>query len=304
MECGAWSEELDLMRTALELCEDKEGLVYANLANSLGSMECERGHVEEAYKYANKSLQIRKALLPPDHVEVANGLNNYANIVFQELKPSACEKALELYDECIAISMKDEVHRQKFLHIPHTNIARVLRVLKRYDDSIEHANMSRSYAIAQMGEMTHFDGLADYHIGNALFDKGDYEKAEHHWTRALEAFKKENETHPTTTVARMKLSCIEMKKGEFAKAIANLQRLLVVAQLNEESKGDKGETARVTRKLAEAYELNGEIEKAKELKDSAESMRREIQGDRYPELPDDDLSLADKEMSPSEASFV
>lgn len=72
----------------------------------------------------------------------------------------------------------------------------------------------------------------------------------------------------------------------------NLQAGLVVAKLNEESKGDKGETARVTRKLAEAYELNGEISKAKELKESAELMRRKIQGDRFQELPDEDLSYA------------
>lgn len=159
MESGAWSEELDLMHTAMELCEDRESLVYANLANSLGQMECERSHIEEAHKYMDKSLQIRKALLPKDHVEIANGLNNYANILFQELKPGACEEALRLYDESITISMRDEVHRKKFLHIPHTNISRVLRVLKRYDESIEHANKSRSYAIAQMGAMTHFDGL-------------------------------------------------------------------------------------------------------------------------------------------------
>ena len=159
MESGAWPEELVLMRTAMELCEDKEGLVYANLANSLGQMECERSHVGEAYGYMEKSLKIRRTLLPEDHVEIANTINNYANIVFQELKPGACEKALKLYDECIAICMKDDEHRKKFLHVPHTNIARVLGVLKKHDESIQHANTSRAYAVAQMGAMTHFDGL-------------------------------------------------------------------------------------------------------------------------------------------------
>ena len=72
----------------------------------------------------------------------------------------------------------------------------------------------------------------------------------------------------------------------------NLQRILVVAKLNEESKDDRGETARVERKLAEAYELNGEIEKAKEHRESAESARRGIQGDRFREFPDEDLSYA------------
>ena len=148
MESGAWSEELELMQTAMELCTDKEGLVYANLANSLGQTECERSHVDEAHKYMGKSLEIRKRLLPADHVEVANGLNNFANIVFQELKPGACERALALYEQSIEISLMDDVHRTKFLHIPHTNISRVLRVLQRYDELIEHANTSRRYAVA------------------------------------------------------------------------------------------------------------------------------------------------------------
>lgn len=60
---------------------------------------------------------------------------------------------------------------------------------------------------------------ADYQVGNALFDKGDYDEAEHYWTRAFQVFRTENETHPTTTAARIKLSCIDMKRNEFAKAM-------------------------------------------------------------------------------------
>jgi len=101
MECGAWEEELELMRTALWLCKDKEGLIYANLANSLGEMECERGHIEEAHKYMDKSLEIRRRLLPPDHEEVANGLNNYANIIFQNLDTGDCETALEMFSNAL-----------------------------------------------------------------------------------------------------------------------------------------------------------------------------------------------------------
>ena len=67
---------------------------------------------------------------------------------------------------------------------------------------------------------------------------------------------------------------------------------MLVAKLNEKSKGDQGETARIIRKLAEAMELKGDHKAAKELKDSAESMRKAIQGERYYELPDSDLSYA------------
>jgi hypothetical protein len=71
-----------------------------------------------------------------------------------------------------------------------------------------------------------------------------------------------------------------------------LQRVLIIAELNEPSKGDKGETARIMRKLAEAHELNGDITEATNLKTRAEAMRKEIQGDRFDLLPDTDLSYA------------
>ena len=38
MECGAWQEELELMETVLEFCEDKNGVAYAILVNSWGSL--------------------------------------------------------------------------------------------------------------------------------------------------------------------------------------------------------------------------------------------------------------------------
>jgi hypothetical protein len=74
-----------------------------------------------------------------------------------------------------------------------------------------------------------------------------------------------------------------------------LQQLLVIAKLNESSKGDRGETARVLRKLAEAYQLRGlkgDADKATEFRNNAEAMRKEIQGSRFSSLEDNDLSYA------------
>jgi len=71
-----------------------------------------------------------------------------------------------------------------------------------------------------------------------------------------------------------------------------LRKVLIVAKLNQTFKGDKGEVARVQRKLAEALELKGEFDEALRQKLDAETMRKEIQGGRYHELPDNDLSYA------------
>lgn len=72
----------------------------------------------------------------------------------------------------------------------------------------------------------------------------------------------------------------------------DLSKILIIAQLNESSKGDKGETARALRKLAEAYELNGDQEQGSNYKLQAETIRKQIQGARFEKLPDEDQSYA------------
>lgn len=71
-----------------------------------------------------------------------------------------------------------------------------------------------------------------------------------------------------------------------------LRNVLLIARLNQPSKGDYGEVARIQRQLAKAHECRGDIEEAQRLMNEAENMRREIQGSRFKELPDCDLSYA------------
>lgn len=71
-----------------------------------------------------------------------------------------------------------------------------------------------------------------------------------------------------------------------------MRKVLIITKLNQPFKGDNGEVARVQRKLAEALELKGGVEEALALKLDAEAMRKEIQGLRFDELPDNDLSYA------------
>ena len=66
--------------------------------------------------------------------------------------------------------------------------------------------------------------------------------------------------------------------------------MIVICQLREKAKGDKGEIARVTRRLAEAMRLKGDYVEAERLKKEAEKMRHEIQKFRTWQLPDEDRS--------------
>lgn len=61
----------------------------------------------------------------------------------------------------------------------------------------------------------------------------------------------------------------------------------------ETSKGDKGDTARIKRKLAEALLiLDNEDAEGAALKKEAEEIRRELQRAEFDRLPDDDRSYS------------
>lgn len=58
--------------------------------------------------------------------------------------------------------------------------------------------------------------------------------------------------------------------------------------LSEKKKGDRGDTARHIRRLADALRLNGEEEEAEQRRLEAETIRKEVQGERFHTLPDDE----------------
>jgi TolA-binding protein len=56
-------------------------------------------------------------------------------------------------------------------------------------------------------------------VGNVLFDMAKYDDAEKHWLRALDLFMKENETHPVTNAARLKLGMIKSQRQDYDEAM-------------------------------------------------------------------------------------
>jgi isopenicillin N synthase-like dioxygenase len=65
-----------------------------------------------------------------------------------------------------------------------------------------------------------------------------------------------------------------------------LNKAILICQLNEAKKGDKGDTARFIRRLADAMEAKGNLAQAQLHRIQAEAIRQEIQGERFYRLPD------------------
>ncbi len=66
--------------------------------------------------------------------------------------------------------------------------------------------------------------------------------------------------------------------------------MLVLCDLRQRAKGDKGEIARTTRALSTALKLKGNTVEAEQLRESAEAMRLHIQKERAWKLPDEPRS--------------
>ena len=69
-----------------------------------------------------------------------------------------------------------------------------------------------------------------------------------------------------------------------------LRQTLYIAEFNAAAKGDNGEVARVSRKLATALYEQKDFTEARQLHKSAEEVRKQLQGALYSDLPDTDSS--------------
>ncbi|OCT46324.1 hypothetical protein CLCR_01350 [Cladophialophora carrionii] len=81
-----------------------------------------------------------------------------------------------------------------------------------------------------------------------------------------------------------------MKQARPEDAIPMLRQTLLICKLLEDARGDRRETARVMRRLAEALDLAGQSVEAAQYKEEAESIRKELQGARFDELGDTEQS--------------
>jgi hypothetical protein len=149
-------EEFELMNTAMKLCEDKDGLIYAHLCKSISCVEMERAYADAALPYIQKSLEIRQRLLPPDHEELANLFNNYGNMILQAYRENTSQEFIDLQLKAISIDMtKPKAERELILHIRHANTGRALRLLEKYEEAIWYIEEARKYALNNFGPEGH-----------------------------------------------------------------------------------------------------------------------------------------------------
>jgi tetratricopeptide (TPR) repeat protein len=161
LESGAWSEEIELMKAAWDICDDKQGLDFAHLCNTHGCIETERGNTDKSLGYLDTAIGIRRRLLGDDHIELAHSYNNYANAILQAYAtPHAAEDAIVFYLKAIVITNKQpEEQRLKVEYVWYLNISRAYLVLGQLDVALQYVDLGEKSVFSFFEPGSFLDGV-------------------------------------------------------------------------------------------------------------------------------------------------
>ncbi|KAJ5113782.1 hypothetical protein N7456_002316 [Penicillium angulare] len=224
---------------------------------------------------ASASCQdIREKLLPEDHEELANTYNNLANV---HLSVRGYEEALGLYMKAISIDKKKPPREmEQILYLRYLNVANTYAFMGKHKEARDYTEAGRELAIRIFGNDSHYAGVAEWVLARIDCAERDWCSAWDRYYRYYGIQRKSNPLHSYTAAAAYRLGWVALKRKRFEDA--------------QDSKGDNGEIARVTRKLAECAFYMGNSKKGESLSEIAENMRKELQDDYSGEYDDNDQS--------------
>jgi tetratricopeptide (TPR) repeat protein len=194
--------------------EREKGNIYCQL----GSVKGDQGEYQEAITFYDKSLEIYKQILPPNHLNLGV---SYANIgvVYNDMGnyPKALsyyEKALEIRQESLPSNHPDLASSYNNIGIVYKNMGDFPEALSSYEKALDiwqqslpsnHPNLAASYT----------------NIGNLYENMGDHPKALSSYEKALE-IKKQSlpSNYRDLATSYIALGMVYEKMKEYSKAIA------------------------------------------------------------------------------------
>ncbi len=102
-------------------------------------------------------------------------------------------------------------------------------------------------------------------LAHIALNEGDFETSYNHEKAALETFLKVQPTYHYVSAAYYRLGLARMAQKDYGEALDLFRNALDICQLNEVQKGDKGESARVLWRMAQAFGFQGQHKAREDL---------------------------------------
>ena len=153
-ELGTLKQCLKLLSVAYRTCDNKKSLLYATLLNTAAAVEEKRNHSDTALELHTIAREVREALLPADHEELANTYNNSSMSLMSKLR---LEEAEDLLLRALSIDFQKPAEAQKkILHTRYLNLGLLYTLMGRFHEARENIKMAEEFVISNFGEGSYY----------------------------------------------------------------------------------------------------------------------------------------------------
>ncbi|CAF4614037.1 unnamed protein product [Rotaria sp. Silwood2] len=195
----------------------------ADYNHKLGWAYDDMGEYSKALSSYERSLEIRKIALPPNHPDLASSYNNIG-VVYKEM--GEYSKALSSYERSLEIRKIALPPNHPDLASSYLNIGSVYNNMGKYSKAL--SSYERSLEIRKIALPPNHPDLAGSYlnIGSVYYNMGEYSKALSSYERSLEIKKIAlPPNHPDLAYSYNGIGLVYNNMGEYSKALSYYEKV-------------------------------------------------------------------------------
>ena len=244
----------------------------AHYLNQLGVLYDDMGEYSKALSYYERSFEIRKVALPPNHPDLAASYNNIS-LVYKNMGEDS--KALSSFERSLKIYKVALPRNHPHLATSYNNIGFVYMDMSEYSKAL--SSYERSLEIKKVALPPNHPGLGTSYnnIGLTYYNMGEYSKALSSYERVLEIYKIAlPSNHPDLATCYNNIAAVYNEMGEYSKASSFYNQSLEIDQVALPPSHPRLVAA--YHNAGVAYENIGEISKALSYLERAEDIDAKV----------------------------
>ena len=210
------------------LDEARDDREKSPIYHQIGVVKERQGEYEEAIAYFEKSLNIDKKILPPNHLNLAASYYQIASVYDDKKEYS---KALSYYEKALEIEQQSLPLNHPSLAKSYNNIGVVYKNMNEYSKALSY--YEKALEIKQQSLPSNHPSLASSYgnIGNVYSSMSEYSKALSFYEKTLEIQKQSLPlNHPDLGISYNNIGMIYFNIGDYAKAHSFYERAVDHAQ--------------------------------------------------------------------------